>query len=234
MFPNSLSTIETASLNADKALDEFKKYFDNSRANPPGDYKTYIIKNENPDNISLLGQLLKRNGIKYGYGVKAKAIGYNYVSGKDEEVDVDVHDMVISAYQPKAVLLNVLLEPKTMIADSNTYDITAWSLPYAYGLKAYGLKETLKPQPNKVTVRLMQPPPINAYAYVSTWGSIYDVKFLAELLRKNIKVRSSEKPFELNGKKFTAGSLIITQEGNNRAKVSIPLCKGPQQIVSVY
>ena len=212
---NSLSTIETASLNADKALDEFKKYFDNSRANPPGDYKTYVIKNDNADNISLLGHLLKRNGIKYGFGVKTKAIGYNYISGKDEEVDIEANDMVVSAYQSKAVLLNVLLEPKTMIADSDTYDITAWSLPYAYGLKAYGLKETLKPEPNKVTVQLSPPPPLNAYAYVSTWGSIYDVKFLAELLRKNIKVRSSEKPFELNGKKFTAGSLIITREGNN-------------------
>ncbi len=142
---NSLSTIETASMNADKALDEFKKYFDNSRTNPPGDYKTYVIKNDNPDNISLLGQLLKRNGIKFGFGVKAKAIGYNYVSGKDEEVDIDTHDMVVSAYQSKAVLLNVLLEPKTLIPDSNTYDITAWSLPYAYGLKAYGLKEKIKP-----------------------------------------------------------------------------------------
>ena len=212
---NSLSTIEIASMNADKALDEFKKYFDNSRANPPGEYKTYIIKNENQDNISLLGQLLKRNGIKYSYGVKAKAIGYNYISGKDEEVDINSDDMIISAYQSKAVLLNVLLEPKTLIADSNTYDITAWSLPYAYGLKAYGLKETLKPESNKVTIRLSPPPPISAYAYVSTWGSVYDVRFLAELLRKNIKVRSSEKSFELNGKKFAAGSLIITREGNN-------------------
>jgi hypothetical protein len=101
---NSLSTVEIASMNADKALDEFKKYFDNSRANPPGDYKTYVIKDGNADNMSLLGQLLKRNGIKYGYGVKAKAIGYNYVSGKDEEVDIDANDMVISAYQPKAIL----------------------------------------------------------------------------------------------------------------------------------
>jgi hypothetical protein len=73
----------------------------------------------------------------------------------------------------------------------------------------------LKPDINKVTVQLPPPSAISAYAYVSTWGSIYDVKFLAELFRKNIKVRSSEKSFELNGKKFAAGSLIITREGNN-------------------
>ncbi|MFI5159884.1 MAG: M14 metallopeptidase family protein [Sphingobacteriales bacterium] len=214
---NSLSTVEIASLNANKALDEFKKYFDNARTNPPGDYKTYVIKNDNQDNINLLGQLLKRNGIKYGFGVKAKATGYNYVSGKNEEVDIDSKDMVVTAYQPKAVLLNVLLEPKTMISDSDTYDITAWSLPYAYGLKAYGVKEIIKPGAKKVvTVQLLPPPPLNTYAYASTWGSLYDVKFLAELLRKGIKVRSSEKPFEINGQKFAAGSLIITREGNGK------------------
>ncbi|HEX3386933.1 MAG TPA: M14 metallopeptidase family protein, partial [Mucilaginibacter sp.] len=138
---NSMSTIETASVNAQKALDEFKKYYDDGRSNPPGEYKTYVIKNDNPDKMALLGALLHRNGVRYGDGVKTKAVGYNYVSGKTEQFDIDKEDIVISAYQPKAVLTNVLLEPKTFVADSNTYDITAWSLPYAYGLKAYSLKE---------------------------------------------------------------------------------------------
>ncbi len=40
----SLSTIEVASAYAQKLLDEFKKFYDNSRANPPGEYKTYVIK----------------------------------------------------------------------------------------------------------------------------------------------------------------------------------------------
>ena len=47
---NSLSTIETGSMYAQKALEEFKKYYENSRTNPPGEYKTYVIKNDNADN----------------------------------------------------------------------------------------------------------------------------------------------------------------------------------------
>jgi hypothetical protein len=43
-----------------------------------------------------------------------------------------------------------------------------------------------------------------------------DVKFLAALLKKGIKVRYAEKPFEAGGKKFTAGSLIITRTSNDR------------------
>ena len=217
---NSLSTVEAASANATKALNEFKKYFEDSRTNPPGEYKTYVIKNDNQDKIDMLAELLHRNGIRFGYGVKANAIGYNYINGKTEPFEINSHDMVINAYQPKSVLLNVLLEPKTLVADSNTYDITAWSLPYAYGLKTYGLKAPIKPATEEMTDPApSQPLPsaskTHVYAYVSPWRSVTDVKFLAELLKKGIKVRCTQAPFEAGGKKFAPGSLIITKSGNS-------------------
>ena len=191
---NSLSTVETVSANAAKALTEFKKYFDDSRVNPPGEYKTYIIKNDNSDNTILLEELLRNNGIQFGHTDKRNAIGYDYVSGKTEQFAIEPPDLVINAYQPKSVLLNVLLEPKTLVADSNTYDITAWSLPYAYGLKAYGLKESIKPA-ERVTEVETYPQPLTknpVYAYVSPWRSVYEVKFLAELFKRNIKVRCTQ------------------------------------------
>ncbi|MDN5284347.1 MAG: zinc carboxypeptidase [Mucilaginibacter sp.] len=214
-----LSTVEITSANAQKVLDEFKKFYDNSRTNPPGEYKTYVIKNDNNNNINALAKMLGRNGIHYGFGLTNRAItGYDYFTGKTEQYNVGLNDLVINAYQPKAVLLNVLLEPKTFIADSNTYDITAWALPYAYGLKAYGVKESLKPA--NTTWSIAKPQSLtnsHAYAYVAKWQSVNDVKFLASLLKKHIKVRYSEKPFEAAGKKFTAGSLLITRAGNDRA-----------------
>jgi hypothetical protein len=214
---NSLSTVETVSANAAKALTEFKKYFDDSRANPPGEYKTYIIKNDNPDNTTMLMELLLNNGIQFGHIDKRNAIGYDYVSGKTEQLTIEPRDLVINAYQSKSVLLNVLLEPKTFVADSNTYDITAWALPYAYGLKAYGLKESIKPA-EKITNAGSYPQPLTknpVYAYVSSWRSVYEVEFLAELFRRNIKVRCTQSSFEAGGKKFAPGSLIITRAGNS-------------------
>src|ERR1700710_2798989 len=85
---NSLSTIEAASQNAGKALTEFKKYFDDSRANPPGEYKTYVIKDDNADKIAMLAALLHRNGIEYGTAEKSSASGYNYISGKTEQFNI--------------------------------------------------------------------------------------------------------------------------------------------------
>ena len=213
-----LSTIETASAYSQKLLGEFKKFYDNSRANPPGEYKTYVIANNNADKVNALAKLLDRNGIQYGFGLKASVSGFNYVTGKTEQYQAGPNDLVINAYQPKSVLLNVLLEPRTFMADSNTYDITAWSLPYVYGLKAYGVKESLKASSSGVTATRQQVL-VNehAYAYVTSWQSVNDVKFLAALLKSGIKVRYSEKPFQAAGKSFSAGSLLITRAGNNRA-----------------
>jgi hypothetical protein len=213
----SLSTVESVSAYSQKLLDEFKKFYDNSRTNPPGEYKTYVIENDNVDKVNALAKLLDRNGIKYGFGLKNNVTGYNYATNKTEQYTINPNDLVINAYQSKSVLLNVLLEPKTFMADSNTYDITAWSLPYVYGLKAFALKESLKPA--TATSGIAKPQVLvntHAYAYVSTWQSVNDVKFLSILLKNNIKVRYSEKPFQAAGKKFAAGSLLITRAGNDR------------------
>ncbi|HWZ17060.1 MAG TPA: M14 metallopeptidase family protein [Mucilaginibacter sp.] len=214
----SLSTIETASAYAQKLLNEFKKFYSNSLLNPPGEYKTYVVKNDNNDKINALAKLLDRNGILYGFGLNTRVSGFNYITGKTESYNAGQNDMVINAYQPKSVLLNVLFEPKTFIADSDTYDITAWSLPYAYGLNAYGVRESYKPIAGAMTPAKVQAS-VNshAYAYVSSWQSVNDVKFLAALLKKNIKVKYSERPFEAAGKNFMAGSLLITRAGNDRA-----------------
>jgi len=211
-----LSTIETASECSQKLLNEYQKFFSNSLFNPPGEYKTYVIKNDNRDKITALAKLLDRNGILFGFGLSSRISGYDYATGKTAGYTVGRNDLVINAYQPKSVLLNVLFEPKTFLADSDTYDITAWSLPYAYGLKAYGLKESLKPLFGRMASEKPQVPAMqHAYAYASSWQSVNDVRFLAALLNKKIKVKCSERPFEASGKKFMAGSLLITRAGND-------------------
>jgi len=218
---NGLSTIETASQNAPKLLAEYKKFFDNSRNNPPGEYKTYVIKNEGPDKMNALAKMLDRNQIRYSFGLTATATGYDYFNGQAESFAIKANDMVINTAQPKSVLLNVLFEPKTFMADSNTYDITAWSLPYIYGLTSYGLTTPLKVVNAEKSAIAATPAVVQkttpAYAYVSAWQSVEDARFLAALLKKNIRVRVAEDPFESGGKQFSAGSLIITRAGNNNA-----------------
>ena len=213
-----LSTVESASQNAEKALSEFKSYFSSSRTNPPGEYKSYIIKGENPEKLKTLAILLQRNGIQFGYGSVKGGQGLNYFTGKTESFKVDKNDMVISAFQPKSVLLKVLFEPITFVSDSATYDITAWSLPYAYGLQSFASRDALKPEYTSISSSTVNNEMSNPVAFIANWNSLADVKFLAELLKNNIRVRYSEIPFETGGKRFNAGSLIIARTGNDNLK----------------
>lgn len=217
----SLSTVEISSENTKKLLTEFKAFFDRAKSNPPGEFKSYVVKNENPDNLKALAKLFDKNSIQYGFGGSSSASGFNYITQKIEKFNIEAGDMVITSAQPKAVLLNVLMEPKTFLTDSNTYDITAWSLPYVYGIKTYGIKEALKVQSASMKTTMPVNSQIKAsYAYVTNWKSVEDVKFLAALMQKNVKVRVTEKPFTAAGKSFDAGSLIIAKAGNNQFKES--------------
>jgi hypothetical protein len=142
-YTTGLSTIETASRNRQKLIEEFRKYFDDGRSGKTGDYKTYVLTSKDENRIRAVVDLLEKNGIEYGTLSNKTFRGLNYNTGKDDAYADEGYHVAISAFQPKSVLAKVLLEPKTIVTDSNTYDITAWAVPYAYGVKGYAVKEKL-------------------------------------------------------------------------------------------
>ena len=108
-----------------------------------------MIKREsNPAQLEKLIALLDKNGIQYQRAKSKSGVkGYAYQSGRPQAVfSVSDQDLLISAYQPKSVLTQVLFEPNPQLNDSITYDITSWSMPYAYGLNAYATEDKLAGQ----------------------------------------------------------------------------------------
>lgn len=215
-----LSTIEIASQQSAQLLNEYSRYFYDAVHTPEGPYQSYVVKAAgNNEKLATLGVLLNRNGIRFGYGAGvAKATGFNYFNGKTESFTIDKEDMVISAAQARSNLLKVLFEPDSRLTDSVTYDITAWSLPYAYGLQTYALRQPLTPAKDSLQVTVNTTlAAARPYAYLARWNSIKDVRFLSALLQKKIRVRYAEGEFMAGGKNFPAGTLIITRSGNEAA-----------------
>jgi hypothetical protein len=213
-FTTGMSTIEIASANTTKLISEFKKFFNKGVTTGYGDYKTYVIKNNPADvqRINSLLQLLDKNGIEYGTAA-GNGKGYNYITGKEENFSITSGDVVISAIQPRSAMAQVLFEPRSKLSDSATYDITAWSLPYAYGLSAFASKERIN------TNAFQKTSPVNntitdAYAYVIKWEGVQSAKAAGLLLQKGVTLRYSEVPFEVSGQKFSAGSVIIMKTSN--------------------
>ena len=211
-FTTSMSTVEIASKNAGKLISEFKKYFDEANTNGIGEYKTYVVTETNTAKRKALQNFFDANGIKYGRTDASSIKGYNYYTGK-EEVFSAVNSLAVSSYQPKSSLVKVLFEPKSKLSDSATYDITAWSLPYVYGVQTYAVKEKLAVG-NYSDQNIRSNVSALAYGYLVNYTSFADAKFLATLLNAKFRVRFAEKDFTYNGKAFQKGTIIVLKKAN--------------------
>ena len=150
-------------------------------------------------------------------------MAYEYTTGKaNAPLSISEDDLVVSAYQPLAVLTQILFDPESELVDSATYDITAWSLPHAFGLETFASKEKIDVSQeftNKTfPLRVKQDVPV--YAYIATWTGLNNARFAAGLLQKGIKIRTASTPFEIEGKKYERGTLIITRGDNPFPKES--------------
>lgn len=215
----ALSTVEIASQHADAVNENFRSYFNRAANTPSGEYKTYVIKaGTDKDRLKRLTKLLDRHNIQYG-SIKGsqRATGFDYLSGEEKSINILPRDLVVSAYQPMGTFAQVLFDPEPELVDSLTYDITAWAIPYIYGLEAYAFKQRIQPEQNfdinrkeEFTDKSVAQP----YAYVVAWKSLEDARFLSELMKQGVRVRLAQTAFRINGLNYERGTLVITRADN--------------------
>lgn len=218
----SLSTVEIAHREKDRLVSEFGKYFRESQRNPPGKYKTYVISGDTPrGRLRALTTLLDRNGIEYRTAdAEAKVNGFDYGEKTDKTSRVQKGDLIVSAYQPRAVLTQVLFDPDARLEDSVTYDITAWSLPQAYGLNAFATTERLGVETKAFAMEDYVNPlegvrTEEVYSFIIPWTNFESARFLAAAAKAGLKARTATAAGSIDGKSFPAGSIVINR-GDNR------------------
>jgi hypothetical protein len=214
---SSLSTIEVSSKNASKLVCEFQLYFKNSIADPPGDVNSYVIKKSNhPGRVADFLSLLDRQGIIYGevQHEKNELKGFSYFSGDQKSFTIQTGDIIVPASQPRAVMTQVLFEPEAKLTDSITYDITAWSIPMAYGLDIYGTNEVLAYIPHQESIKNIMPVDAKPYAYAMQWGSVPSTKALATLLQKGVIARTAPKAFSFKDVTYPEGTVLLMRADN--------------------
>ncbi len=202
-----LSTVEIAHKNAGRLNTEFHKFFTENNTN----IKNYVMQG-NEDNINALAKLLDRHEIKYGFA-NGKVSGFNYTEGKAGSLEAK-NALVVSTNQPRGKMVKALFEANTKLSTPLTYDITAWSLPYAYGFEAVESSSLVSSNNSKNAVVINNVPNTSAAGYLAKWDSMDDAAFLSDLLQNNINVRFSEKELSFEGKKYGRGSLVITRSDN--------------------
>ena len=233
----SRAALTAVAENAAPVKEAFVRYFNEPAQKGHGVYKSFVMKGREGDIRALTG-LLDRLGIRYSYSEGKKPLnGFRYKTQKKDNFVMETNDLIVNTYQPKGIMTKILFEPHTMLEDSNTYDITAWALPYAYGLEAYGVEQKVEGgrfTPAEVTAA---PAATGAvYAYALKLGSFEDYRFLAAALRNGVRARVQPEAFQANKKEFPSGTVVFVREGDSafEEKISRTLKGSPAVLEPLY
>lgn len=209
-YTTGISTVEIATHNKSTLNKNYQSYFSDQNFK----YQNYIL--EGPKHsLDALQKLLAQHEIKSTQLKKKSTIkGFDYQQQKNSSSTYAANSLVISTNQAKGKMVQVLLEPKTKLQDSLTYDITAWSLPYAYGLKSIATENLVETVPYTQAESEQIALSESAYGYALTYTSFNDSQFLAALLKANIGVRFNHAPISNSGKNWKRGSLFILKGDN--------------------
>ena len=216
---SGMNIIEVVSQNSAKVVSEFKKFGDDAAAGKLSSYQTYVIKYDSSRDKTMrsLIELLDKNKINY-YSSSGSVKGFDYFSKKEQNHSLTEKDLVIPGNQSKAALIRVLFEPEAKLTDSITYDITAWSLPYVYGLPAIA-SQTKISNLNPYQLETISNATGSNFGYAVKWDGFSSAKLLAALLRHKITVKVSDQSFKIGSDEFPKGSLLVMKNGNKQANV---------------
>ena len=216
---SGLNVIEIVSQHAPKVVAEFKKFGDDAASGKLSSFQTYIVKYDasREKTLRALLTLLDKNKIKY-YAASGSVRGFDYFSKKDGNHTLQEKDLVIPGNQSKGALIRVLFEPEAKLTDSVTYDITAWSLPYVYGLPTLASKSKLADL-RPYSLDSIQNTVGSNFGYAIKWDGFSSAQLLGALLKQQVTVKASDQSFKIGAEEFPKGSLLIMKNGNKQKEV---------------
>jgi hypothetical protein len=224
-FTTSIATLEAAADHRVQLLENFWSYqktaLEEAQKEP---IKEYILpRRGDVSAVDKLGHLLAEHGIEVR---RSRAAFRN--SGKDYPAG----SYTVTLAQPRKRFVRTLLDPSTPLdpefvkeqerrrkrkLPDEIYDVTAWSLPMLYNVEcvAAGEASTGPFDPVTAPYEPRGAAPARAdVAYLVPWGTQAAGRFLAAALRADLRIRSVNKGFTQNGRKYSGGTLVLLVRNN--------------------
>lgn len=213
----SLSSIEMASVHAHELTRHFGEFYAATRSRGRGQYQSYLISHENNrEKLKAIRNLLDLNAIRYFSSTAQQRIsGFDYVTGEEKTITVHSGDLIVSAIQPRSTLVQVLLDPEPLLVDSLTYDITSWSLPHVFGVKALATEVIIKADQTYELPAREEELTDSPYAFFIPWLHTNSARLLSDFFKAGIRVRKAGETIVNYGRTYLPGTLIITRSDND-------------------
>ncbi len=220
-FLLSMSNVETTARQRRGQLERFRRFF--ADACEPDEYDTaaFIIDADNdPAMLEKVFELLTSHGIEIDELAEDVTVpdAKEYRSGESSgTVDVPAGSWLVRPDQPMGRLVKTLFEREPEIEDPDTYDITSWSVPVAFGLKAYWTSVPFEAETQSLDSWAAREPAITGVRGVALIVDAEQYRFpqavglIGEL---EMTARVAGERFSVDGRTFHAGSLIV-HEGRN-------------------
>lgn len=136
---------------------------------------------------------------------------------------------IVPLEQPQYRLIKAMFDTRTSFVDSIFYDISAWSMQYAFNLDFASLNkrdfnqgDIGNPIENLQPERELLEPEFSDYAYLMKWDDFYAPKALNYILNKNLRVKVATSAFTNSYGAFEAGTIMIpVQNQDNKSAEDI-------------
>jgi len=196
-----------------------------------------LPRGRHPERTDHLARLLQREGVEVlrssAGPVRASGLIDSRTGRAVAENELPTDAYLVRLDQPLSRLARQLLDPHVpMNAEffreereylergrgTRLYEVTAWSLPLAYGVEAHWTR-TLPAQgwaPAEIpsaTGELVATT-TNPFGFVVDGVSDRSLPLLAELLQADVRVQVAEKPFRVGGRDYPRSTLLVIREGN--------------------
>ncbi|GAB4369559.1 MAG: M14 family zinc carboxypeptidase [Calditrichia bacterium] len=242
-FVSSLANLETAADSRESLLTDFywsrKKGLDKIQKGNPQAY--YLPPGQNPTRVKRFIENLTSQGIEVLRATKEFTLqsARDYWTPTGSSLTLPEGTYVIPLTQPLRPLIEAMLdfdprmttrfleeERKSLLQNKGTrmYEVSAWSLPLAYGLKVYrsgdGLPSNLEPVQSIPEVPGMVSETEYVYGFIFDYQDDNAVLALKEFLERGYQVRVAQKDFKAEGNAFQRGALLLRVHENGKTLFS--------------
>ena len=208
----SMSTLKASYELKNEILNYQRDFFKETNRQAKSDIKKAYVFEENYDRNKLKNfiDMLKRHQIEV-YKLKNKFKNYN-----------TANSYIVPLAQQQYKFIKTIFEPQSTFDDSVFYDVSAWTKPMAFNLKYASvigkqfsnLLGDLVTDTNKIT-EITLPEETN-YAYIFEWDDFLAPKALGSLMKAGLRTKVAEIPFQLSGKNYNTGAIIIPVQNQKK------------------
>jgi hypothetical protein len=219
-FVAGMATLDTARRERVRRLVDFHAFFEAGLRGPTALPAAYVFPpGDDPARTRELVDLLLAHGIEIEEAQGTLSIGNpRGYDGLRYEGDFPAGTFVVPTRQPLGALVHALLEPEASLPETLFYDVTAWSLPLAFGIEACWTDRLPSGERRRIDGTAPDSGGVTGgparAGWLLPWTANAAPKLLNRLLASGLRARYATRPFELDGRWFDRGTVVFPAESN--------------------